>query len=253
MRALPRIASEIERRLLVNYRADPEVVTRILPEPFRPQLAGDAAVVGICLIRLSGTRPVGFPRRLGLSSENAAHRIAVEWDSPQGKRFGVFIAQRHSGARLTVALGGRMFPGAHRKALFRVRETQDQLDIAFATTDDQISVDISVRLTDSLQSGIFTDLDSASRFFERGADGFSATIDQKGYEGLRLQSEAWKIDPATVLHARSTFYEDHNLFPPGSIEIDHALIMRNIPARWLALDTIAGCRSATGSPLNVAT
>ena len=86
---LPRITSEIERRLLVNYRADPDVVARLLPEPFRPQLADGAAVVGICLIRLGATRPVGFPRWIGLRSENAAHRIAVEWDEPAGTRTGV--------------------------------------------------------------------------------------------------------------------------------------------------------------------
>lgn len=37
------------------------------------------AIVGICLIRLKNIKPKGFLDFLGLSSENGAHRIAVEW------------------------------------------------------------------------------------------------------------------------------------------------------------------------------
>ena len=59
---LPEMQGEIERRLLVNYRVDPEVMARVLPQPFRPQLVGDAAVAGICLIRLGHLRPSRVPR-----------------------------------------------------------------------------------------------------------------------------------------------------------------------------------------------
>ncbi|HCT80905.1 MAG TPA: hypothetical protein DGG94_03825 [Micromonosporaceae bacterium] len=233
---LPRIRSEIERRLLVNYRADPEVVAPLLPAPFRPQLAGDAAVVGICLIRLGGTRPIGLPRWIGLRSENAAHRIAVEWDGPNGVQAGVFIPRRDSGSRATVILGGRVFPGAHHRAVFRVSETPTKLDVAFSATDGSVEVDVSVRIADDMQGRIFPDLESASRFFEGGADGFSPTRDGSGYEGLRLVSSAWKVEPCIVERARSSFYEDPKLFPAGSVELDHALVMRRIPVQWRTLD-----------------
>ena len=76
---IPVIKGVIKRRLLVNFRADPVVVQRLLPAPFRPKLHGAHSLVGICLIRLEQIRPAGLPGLLGLSSENAAHRIAVEW------------------------------------------------------------------------------------------------------------------------------------------------------------------------------
>jgi uncharacterized protein YqjF (DUF2071 family) len=81
----------VERRLLMNYRADPDVVARVLPTPFRPLLRHGQAVVGICLLRLGSARPAGLPGAFGLSSENAAHRVAVEWDTPEGIRPGVYI------------------------------------------------------------------------------------------------------------------------------------------------------------------
>jgi hypothetical protein len=88
------MTGEIERRLLVNYRVDPAALRHVLPDRFRPQLVGGAGVAGICLIRLGGLRPRWTPAplsRLGLTTENAAHRIAVEWDGPAGVESDVYI------------------------------------------------------------------------------------------------------------------------------------------------------------------
>src|SRR4029453_9616399 len=95
---LPKIHGVIRRRLLVNFRVDPDVIARQLPAPFRPKRYRGAAVAGICLIRLEEIRPKGFPRLAGLASENAAHRIAVEWDEADGKREGVYIPRRDTGS-----------------------------------------------------------------------------------------------------------------------------------------------------------
>src|SRR5690242_8636498 len=118
------IRSVVERRLLVNYRVDAEYAVRQLPPGFRPQLVNGYAVAGICLLRVGQVRPsvLGFGD-WGLCSENAAHRYAVEWDSPSGPTTGVYIARRDSGSVLNVLAGGRVFPGAHGRATFDVTET----------------------------------------------------------------------------------------------------------------------------------
>ena len=77
---LPAIRGTIDRRILANYRINPKVVSAILPPPFRPKLVNGFAIGGICLIRLKAMRPRFFPFRWGIGSENAAHRIAVEWE-----------------------------------------------------------------------------------------------------------------------------------------------------------------------------
>lgn len=66
------VESSIERRLLLNFRADPTIVAALLPEGFRPLVVRNWAVVGICMLRLTRIRPAGSPRWVGLSSENAA-------------------------------------------------------------------------------------------------------------------------------------------------------------------------------------
>lgn len=91
---LPKVHGIIGRRLLVNFRVEPDVIQQQLPAPFRPKLHDGYVVAGICLIRLQDIRPKRFPRMLGLSSENAAHRIAVVWEDDQGPHEGVYIPRR---------------------------------------------------------------------------------------------------------------------------------------------------------------
>ena len=57
---VPKVHGIIRRRLLVNFRIDPDVAQAQLPSQFRPKLHGGYAVGGLCLIRLEGIRKA-FP------------------------------------------------------------------------------------------------------------------------------------------------------------------------------------------------
>lgn len=108
---LPKVHGVIRRRLLVNFRVPPEIIQRQLPSPFVPRVHNGHAIAGICLIRLEDIRPKRFPRILGLSSENAAHRIAVRWEDATGPHEGVYIPRRDTGSIISHLAGGRLFPG----------------------------------------------------------------------------------------------------------------------------------------------
>src|ERR1700692_2401811 len=101
---IPVIRGIIDRRILVNFRVDPDVLARIVPAPFRPKLVKGAGMAGVCLIRLKGIRPRVVPAVMGISSENAAHRIAVEWDQGGETKEGVFIPRRDTSSRLNTIL-----------------------------------------------------------------------------------------------------------------------------------------------------
>ena len=90
---LPVIQGIIRRRILANFRVEPQVMQRQLPSRFRPKLQAGFAVAGICLIRLEHIRPRFVPESVGLNSENAAHRVAVLWDEDGATREGVFISR----------------------------------------------------------------------------------------------------------------------------------------------------------------
>jgi hypothetical protein len=247
----PLLSSTIERRLLVNYRVDPQAAARLLPAPLRPQLVRGYAVAGICLLRLGSTRPTWAPGQVGLRSENAAHRIAVEWDGPAGLETGVYIPRRDTASRLNTWAGGRLFPGEHHRARFQVRETSDELDVAYAALDNTTRVDAAVTVTDELTgSELFADLQEASDFFRQGSTGYSATRAGRHLDGMRLQTDMWSVAACRVRHGESTFFDDPNRFPSGSAVLDCAVLMRDTPARWQSLPAITvGTDAAAGALL----
>jgi hypothetical protein len=245
---LPRLAGEIERRLLVNYRVDPGVIESLLPPPFRPQVVNGFAVAGICLIRLGSMRPQGLPPWIGLRSENAAHRVAVEWDTPTGVETGVYIPRRDSNSLVNVAVGGHLYPGAHHRARFDVAESPSEIRVAFTARDGSSDVSVVVRLEENLAGSVlFDDATSASAFFERGSTGFSATQDPARFDGLALHTTAWRVEPGSVQEAHSTFFSDQSTFPEGSAQLDCALVMRRIPVTWQALAPLRTPTAATSS------
>jgi hypothetical protein len=240
------MSSVIERRLLVNYRVDPEVAANLLPTSLRPQLVKGWAVAGICLIRLGRLGPSWVPGWAGMRTENAAHRIAVEWDGTGGRLSGVYIPRRDTDSVATVLAGGRLFPGEHHRASFDVRETARNLHVAFASTDGAARVSVDVRVAQRLQgSALFAGLQDASDFFRHGSAGFSATRDSGRLDGLELSADRWVVEPAEVHAVSSSFFDDTRLFPPGSATFDCALLMRDIPVTWTAIRSAFPAGSTT--------
>jgi hypothetical protein len=224
----------IRRRMLVNFRADPATVQRLLPAPFHPKLHSGQAIVGVCLIRLEQIRPSGLPAILGLTSENAAHRFAITWTDEAGaEREGVYIPRRDTGSLLNHLAGGRIFPGEHHYAKFTVSDQAGAIDFAMRSVDGRIQVRLRARETQSFPaSSHFDSLEVSSRFFERGSLGFSATRDPHRLDALTLRAFRWEVRALDVEHVQSSYFSDPDLFPPGSITFDHALLMRDIPHEW---------------------
>ncbi len=227
---IPIIKGLIDRRILINFTADPKFVEKIVPFPFRPKIYKEKAIVGICLIRLKNVRPKGFPEFLGISSENGAHRIAVEWDDNGVIKEGVYIPRRDTSLKLNTLLGGRFFPGKHHLADFNVIEKDNKYHIAFTSSDEtSISID-AFEATTFDKTSIFETLENVSDFFEKRAIGYSPN--NKKFDGLRLKAYKWEVRPLTVEKVKSSFFENENIFPKGSVNFDNALIMTKVEHEW---------------------
>jgi hypothetical protein len=237
---LPLIRGIIRRRMLVNFRVDASVMAAFLPSPFRPKTHRGHAIAGVCLIRLEQIRPAGFPAMLGIASENAAHRVAVIWTDQSGEEHeGVFIPRRDTGSLLNHLAGGRVFPGEHHFAEFDVTDDGKRIDFAMRSRDGQVRVKLCGRESDGWPAGsCFSSLAESSRFFETGSLGYSVTSDAARFDGLRLVTDQWKVGALDVDGIDSSFFANQELFPEGSIEFDHALIMRDIPHEWRGADDL---------------
>ena len=54
-----------------------------------------------------------------------------------------------------------------------------------------------------------------------------------------LPDRNWKMEALSVDRARSSFFEDSKHFPPGSAQMDSALLMRGIEHEWHACETMS--------------
>ncbi|SRR5258708_5723960 len=236
---IPTITGIIDRRILINFTVDPEIIQQIIPLPFTPKLYKGKAIVGICLIRLKEIRPKGLPGVVGISSENGAHRIAIEWKEKGAMQEGVFVPRRDSSSLFNSLVGGRLFPGRHFHAKFNVKEGNGHYHIAFKSSDGT-SISIDADRTDQLNANsIFQNLDNASHFFEGGAIGYSPNGDR--YEGLQLKTFNWKVEPLDVKAVHSSFFENEDVFPKGSVQFDNALLMTQIKHEWHSIEDKARC------------
>ncbi len=242
---IPILRGMIDRRILVNFRVDAGVLARILPAPFRPQLvATGVGMAGICLIRLKGIRPRWLPAFAGIGSENAAHRIAVEWDNHGTPQTGVYIPRRDSSSFLNRLAGGWLFPGVHHHSRFVVRETADEYRLRMSNADGTY-VYVEGHLARCLpDDSVFHDLSQASDFFAQGSLGYSVTGRAGAYDGLELHTLRWEMQPLSISRVESSFFDDRALFPAGMVHFDCALLMRHIPHEWHSVESLTCCTGA---------
>ena len=235
MRA-PSIRATIERRRLVNYRIDSDVLAAVLPAPFRPTLVGGYGVGGICLIRLGHIRPSGLPARAGLTTENAAHRVAVEWDTPTGSTSGVYIPRRDTSSKLVALLGGRTFPGWHHLADFQVDEGEGNYQVRINSRDRAVTVAVRARLTEDVTAGsVFSDVDQASQFFRSAPVGYAATPKAGTLDGGELSTCGWGMSALELLDVESSFFDDRRRFPQETAVLDSAFLMEGLDTSWSAM------------------
>ena len=245
MLRLPVLAGIIDRRMLVNFRVCTDALRPLVPAPLRVETFEGFGMAGICLIRLKNIRPRRWPPALGVRSENAAHRIAVEWNDAEtgALRRGVYIPRRDSSSFINALAGGRAFPGVHHRARFKVAETDHHLHIVMQGDGASVSVDADV--AQELPSGsVFGTLARASDFFRGGSLGLSPSR-SGDLDGIELCTETWKVEPLAVRSVRSSFFENATVFPQGSVQFDCALLMRNVEHEWHGREPISCGTTAT--------
>jgi hypothetical protein len=219
--------------MLVTFRCEPASLARLVPAPFRLKLVRGRGMAGICLIRLKELRPRWLSMPFGFTSENAAHRIAVEWEEDGTRREGVFIPRRDTSSKLNRLAGGRLFPGVHHLARFDVWESPNRFKLEMHSEDGDTRARVSARVADEWPAGsVFSTLDEASAFFAAGSLGWSAGNRHGELDGLELSSFGWRMEPLIVERVESSFFQNLALFPAGAAEFDSALLMRGIQHEW---------------------
>jgi len=225
------LKARLKRRIFVNYRIPPDALAGHLPRGVEPYTIAGQALVGVCLIRLEEVRPAGTPRLLGLSSENAAHRVAIRnLVNPDGPPE-VLILSQHTDSFLNTQTGGILFPGAMRPARFEIRLSPTTFKIGFEGLDG-CRVQVIARRGGQLPSdSLFSNMEEASEFFGRGCDGWSFCGPEETMEGSRFACHHWDFHPLTVDLCKSSMI---NLLGKGKVRptFDSAFLMEDMDHEW---------------------
>jgi uncharacterized protein YqjF (DUF2071 family) len=231
---IPIVEGIIDRRILINYRVERSVLRKILPAPFRPVVVDGYGIVGIDLLRLRNMRAKGLPSYLGFNSENAAHRISVEWDHLGTTKRGLYMPRLDTSSLTTTIAGGRVFPGLHHKSRFETEEKQGHYHLKMKNRDGTF-INLTARQTKKFPfESIFEDFFQAARFFARDRVAYSPRFKQDIFDGVTLKCKNWKLYPLHVSELTASYFRNSSIYPPGSVFFDHALLMKNIHHEWHA-------------------
>ena len=229
---LPKLATTIERRIFLTYAVEPELIASQLPDGIKPKLFNGKASAGVCLIRMGNIRPAFVKPEVGITAENAGHRIAATYTNAAGEEVdGVYAPFRHTSSRLAVAMSGTLFPGIQRPATFTSLEANGNFKVNMNSKDTLVNVDVDLVDESEWKSELFPTFAEASEAYRNGKVALSP-VGSKGNlktEPLKLEHVYWDIKPAHINYA---FASSFALYPKESISLDHALVMQNVPAYW---------------------
>lgn len=230
------------RRIILNWRVNPDSLQKILPAPFRPKLVEENGIVGICIIELEEMRPKGMPAFVGMRSINAAPRIAVEWpdeDKPGQFEQGVYIPRRYTSAKWNAFVSKlRFFPTASGAGDIEVEEDEDGKIQAHAVAPDGMKLSFSGHTADRLDDGsVFKTTQEASDFLKAAQVAYSPNDVNEEFDAIKLKTYQWEAAALSKNEAECTFISDN--FKGDEANFDSALIMRGIAHEWHYL----GCGS----------
>ena len=117
------------------------------------------------MIRFKELRPRFVPRWFGLGSENAAHRIAVQWEQDGVSQEGVYIPRRDTNSWFNKTLGGSLFPGIFNRSHFDGKESEKTVSLRIVRADGGTEIAFAGHVVEALSgASIFPSLEAAAGF-----------------------------------------------------------------------------------------
>lgn len=226
------IQGRMARRLLVNATTDADVVRPLLPPAVTPAVVGGdggRALVGVCLLRVADLRPGRVPAVLGRSFDGLAYRVAVT--RPDGVP-AVHIVRRETADGLALAVGGRLFPGTHRRVDMDV--STDELRVAAGGHGGPaLVVDVIDEPPGPGHASVLGDDEQASVFFSAATMATSPARRAGRHEGLRMEAPPFSVRavrPRELVLDRLAWA----LGAPGvgALRFDSAFLVRDVPVRF---------------------
>ena len=220
MGVLSSIRGEIRCRYVLIYRASPEVVARLLPEPMQPAVDREATLVGLCYTRMREPQRGWLP--LSMGTDHLSWRFPVEipnGDAPP--RRAVWVPRRNTSSRFGANWAGKLTPGNWSHSRFEFDEGPTGAELTVES--DALDLHLVCRRTPDLRGSVFLEPCEVADVLRRSGPAHPPFALAPGFDRLELQADLWHLEPLIVDELRARRFDDPELFPPGSIELDCGL------------------------------
>jgi hypothetical protein len=231
---IPVLEARIDRKLLILFSTDPEVLANRIPPGRELRLQQDRAILYVQLTRYEKVRVVPTP--IGIGFDEVAYYIALESLPPKKPRMSrdqVIRVESGSAAHVQLA---RIFRSCEiTRAHFSARESANDLDVNGFSERGEILFALRGQQAPCFPPGLlFHGLPSVAEFF-----GWNLT--PTGYEPdlpapwpYRSRGGEYRCFPFEVTRFTSTFLECGIHFPAGAIVLDHAIWLRRVAGQWVS-------------------
>jgi uncharacterized protein YqjF (DUF2071 family) len=219
--------------ILVNFAVKPDVVRRLLPEPFEPDVHGGKAFVSIVTTQMVDMRPAFLPRVFGITYNQFVYRTVVRYQNEVG-----FYYLRSDADNWLYNLAGdwlTFFRFNLSPLMFRYERNLWHLDITPKPAhhaDIHASYDLHTATRDMPASSQFKTLAEAKDFLVELFVAF-------GYDSLRekvgrvtVKRGKWDIQIVTDTRAQYDWLNGSTFFPAGCAQLDSIFYVEEIPYYW---------------------
>ena len=224
MRA-PALSGRIERRICIQYRINPSVARRFLPDHIRPKLYQGSALGGICVFRFAPARARILPIPLGFGTELAWHRIAVEWDAGATVAHGQYLLRCEADSRPSARLTPKVLPCSEPAARITVRSNDGGLSISMKSVDGNGDLNLAAVPDDHWPEDSVFPSAKAAQLALSGGHVLWPSNERGETEGFEVAAGQGTVASLTSHGIDSAWYDDRDRFPLGSIGFDSALLI----------------------------
>ena len=74
----------------------------------------------------------------------------------------------------------------------------------------------------------------------RGAVGYSLAQDGRHFQGMELRFRDWSMRPLHIRQAQVQLFDDGKTFPPGTTQVDSAMITQRLRHEWHVMPDLDG-------------
>lgn len=206
-------------RILVVYRVEPGVASRLLPEGLSPRLVQGRAVGLVCYTRLGTLRSRFLPRQ-GAALDHLAYRFAVEREGSTGSEEGTWVQHRETSSWLAGRLGERFVRGEYGRSRFQLQEQAFGLELRVESERGE-ELYLRAEACGAPTGSMFSRPQELEGFLD--ASGAVRPLDVFAPEADQIDlNEGFAPEPLSVFELRAPFFEDERHFPPGTAVLDSA-------------------------------